>query len=446
MIVRVNLDDILSGKRQIAVPKQVDPKRSAVSFATINPWFKLHRYRGCDPAWFECWKRTIPRFCKCQEGFSEIEKRLPADFSSPDAFFLRGVEWHNEVNAKLDGVKKRYPQVSIDEAKRLWRSDFALWQPVMFGGLERWSISISSKLSSFGTIVDGKIGDHRLAESLFAVSPSVRLVDACKHGTPIIMSCVKDAKPILDADVTLLAHGYCDWTRQWVESSHAACRRLVGVSQVVAKNVSEWTGRHCDVIENGIDSDRIISTMDKQSSRQRLGIPADAFVVGYTGRLAKEKQIQKLVSAIERMDNTYLLLCGWQTEFSRKLDLSKIKDRCIAIPPIDQIGDVLVAMDCFASLPTTEGFGLSVMEAMQFGLPVVSTRKGVIEDLSNKHGEFGPSILQDHFSTADLIRAIEQARKVSVDLSFYTADAMANRWKTYLGRECNVLEPEKDKS
>lgn len=446
MIVRVNLDEIIGNRRLATIPKRVDPKRTAVSFATINPWFKLHRYRGCDPAWFECWKRTIPRFCKCQEGFSEIEKRLPADFSSPDAFFLRGVEWHNEVNAKLDGEKKRYPQVSIEEAKRLWRSDFALWQPVMFGGLERWSISISSRLKSFGTIVDGKIGDQRLAESLFEVSPSVKLVDACKHGIPIIMSCVKHAKPILDADVTLLAHGYCDWTRQWVESSHAACRRLVGVSQVVAKHVSEWTGRNCDIIENGIDIDRIATNLDKQTSRSLLGVPKDAFVVGYTGRFAKEKQIEKLISAVEQRSDWYLFLCGWHTEFSKKLDLSRILNRCMIIPSVDQIGDVLAAMDCFVSLPTTEGFGLSVMEAMQFGLPVVSTRKGVVEDLSNKHGEFGPSILQDDFSTVDLIGAIEQARKVSVDLSFYTADAMADRWKTYLGRECNVLESQEDKS
>lgn len=49
-------------------------------------------------------------------SFAEIEAELPPDYSSPEAFFARGNEWHNRVNRKLD-----YPEVTLNQALTLWR-------------------------------------------------------------------------------------------------------------------------------------------------------------------------------------------------------------------------------------------------------------------------------------------------------------------------------------
>ena len=414
----------------------VQQQNRAFAWFAQNPWFHLHKYRGCDPEWLERWERTIPRYCKCEEGYRQIKERLPPRFETSDDFFGWTVDVHNEVNAKLDNERKRYPQIAISEALRLWRSDFALWQPIHFGGLERWSISMANRLRSFGTIVHGNIGDQSIADTLLGMSPRVRLLDAAKHGVPVIMSCVPKAAPILDSNLILLAHGYCDWTRDWVMSSHGVCRRLVGVSKVVSEHITQWTGRPCETIENGIETERLIPTISREEMRLRCEIPQDALVVGYTGRIATEKRCELLVQAIAKMDGAYLVLCGWLTKHAERvrriaIDLG-VSDRVRMLEPIEQIGNFLNAIDVFATVPFSEGFGLSVVEAMHFGLPVVSTNLGIINDLAERHGDFGPSIIDVDADASSIAHAIETATACSIDLSEYTADAMAERWRRFL--------------
>lgn len=421
-----------------SVPVASQQNRAFAWFAQ-NPWFQLHRNRENTPQWLERWERTIPRYCKCEEGYRQIKERMPPRFETPDDFFAWTVDVHNEVNKKLDNERKRYPQISMNEALRLWRSDFALWQPVHFGGLERWSIAMARLLRSFGTIVHGNTGDPWIAETLLAMSPRVRLLDAAKHGVPIIMSCVPKAAPILDSDLILLAHGYCDWTRDWVMSSHGVCKRLVGVSQVVAEHVTKWTGRHCDVIENGIETERLVPTISREEMRLRLEIPQDAYVIGYTGRIAREKRCDRLVHAIKHIPDAFLVLCGWFTSEADRVrqiaDDIGVGHRVRMLEPIDQIGNFLNAIDVFATVPSTEGFGLSVVEAMQFGLPVVSTNLGIMHDLSNRHGDFGPTVLDVDADASAIAHAIDTATPCTIDLGQYTADAMAERWRRYLSPE-----------
>ena len=81
-------------------------------------WSLLHNYRGCDPQWLELWVYFIPSRCDCRDGFQQILKDLPPDFSSPEAFFAWGVRLHNAVNAKLGK-----PQITLDEAYLIWRKD-----------------------------------------------------------------------------------------------------------------------------------------------------------------------------------------------------------------------------------------------------------------------------------------------------------------------------------
>jgi hypothetical protein len=79
-------------------------------------WSLLHGYRGCDPQWLELWVYFIPQRCDCKDGYQKILETLPADFTSPEAFFAWGVRLHNAVNEKLGK-----PQITLDEALTIWR-------------------------------------------------------------------------------------------------------------------------------------------------------------------------------------------------------------------------------------------------------------------------------------------------------------------------------------
>lgn len=98
----------------------IDPSSSQnpnARAATLPPWSRLHLERNPTEEFFADWKRYIPsQGCMCASNFAEIEEELPPDFTSPEAFFARGIEWHNRVNRKLG-----YQEITLNQALMLWR-------------------------------------------------------------------------------------------------------------------------------------------------------------------------------------------------------------------------------------------------------------------------------------------------------------------------------------
>jgi hypothetical protein len=104
-------------KTRVVLESATDSERTAKQGRVS--WDILHRYGGCDPAFFEAWTYTIPKYgCSCSRDFKSILEELPPDFSSDDAFFIRGVEWHNAVNRKLGK-----PEITIEEARSIWQKE-----------------------------------------------------------------------------------------------------------------------------------------------------------------------------------------------------------------------------------------------------------------------------------------------------------------------------------
>jgi len=86
-----------------------------------NHWDKLHRYVYTTPEKAEAdyllWQSSIPNInCNCMKSWLELTTKYPPDFSSAEAFFLWGVDRHNDVNVKLGK-----PILSIKEAYQIHR-------------------------------------------------------------------------------------------------------------------------------------------------------------------------------------------------------------------------------------------------------------------------------------------------------------------------------------
>jgi 1,2-diacylglycerol 3-alpha-glucosyltransferase len=120
---------------------------------------------------------------------------------------------------------------------------------------------------------------------------------------------------------------------------------------------------------------------DPRFPRGELGIPAEAPLVLYAGRLAREKNLELLFEAFGRvaraLPSAWLLLCGSGPEEAAAKRLAsetgameRIAFAGFVAP--ERMAQVYAAADVFAFSSLTDTQGLVVTEAKAAGLPVVS--------------------------------------------------------------------------
>ncbi len=192
---------------------------------------------------------------------------------------------------------------------------------------------------------------------------------------------------------------------RWLEL--VACRlatKVICVSKEDAETIERrgWISpeRVC-WIGNGIDLSKFcaarLSPTIRATTREKLGIPADAFVVGAVCRLVREKGVQELLEAFARLrsvdPSAYLLHVG-PADSSRGEGVSTQRAKDLGIEACsrfvghrDDIPELLAAMDVFCLPSYREGFPVSVLEASAMGLPVVVTdirgcREAVTDDVN----------------------------------------------------------------
>jgi glycosyltransferase involved in cell wall biosynthesis len=109
-------------------------------------------------------------------------------------------------------------------------------------------------------------------------------------------------------------------------------------------------------------------------------------------------------------------------------------------PPVENVGDVYGALDCFVLASQFEGFSLALAEAWYCRCPTVATPVGATE-LTEEHGPLAVSV-PIHPTPEQLTAAVRQAiapanhsvieRAAAVVAQHYTAAAMCRRWTEYL--------------
>ncbi len=130
----------------------------------------------------------------------------------------------------------------------------------------------------------------------------------------------------------------------------------------------------------GVDVERF--SPGDSDVRIRRGISQTAKVIGYVGRLTRDKGLPELVRAFDRIlqsvPDAVLLLVGWFDASEDALDLSEVS-RIGNNPRIHWVGfqqDTVPwyrAMDVMVLPTLREGFPNVVLEALATGVPVVTT-------------------------------------------------------------------------
>ncbi len=132
----------------------------------------------------------------------------------------------------------------------------------------------------------------------------------------------------------------------------------------------------------GVDMEKFNPEKVERDVRKELGIPKDAFVFAFVGRIVGDKGVNELVGAFNRINeknqNTHLLLVGpnesVQDPISEKT--AAIIDNSPSIHAMGMQQDVrpfLKASDAFLLPSYREGFGMVLIEAGAMGLPCITT-------------------------------------------------------------------------
>jgi glycosyltransferase involved in cell wall biosynthesis len=188
-----------------------------------------------------------------------------------------------------------------------------------------------------------------------------------------------------------------------------------------------------ETIYNGVDITRFspgrFSSESKSELRSRLAIAADRVVVGFAGRLVREKGIFELLEAsrdlIKSGLNIQLLIVGGSlssdhdanpAQFKARISELELQDRVTVTGLVSDIAPYLAIMDVFCLPSYREGMPVSLLEAMASGLPCVATDiRGCREEIED--GISGLLIpREDSAALSKAIAVILRNSQISTDL------------------------------
>jgi glycosyltransferase involved in cell wall biosynthesis len=153
------------------------------------------------------------------------------------------------------------------------------------------------------------------------------------------------------------------------------------------------------LVENGIDTDvasKRLNDYDKTELRKYYGLHDSNFVIGSVSKLQKTKGYQDLIRAMPAIRAAYpktkCILIGegkYKKTLIRLARKLKVENSVLFPGQLEDVSFVLQMIDLFV-LPAIwgEGFGLSILEAMAYGRPIVATNTGSVYTLV-KEGENG---------------------------------------------------------
>jgi teichuronic acid biosynthesis glycosyltransferase TuaC len=143
-------------------------------------------------------------------------------------------------------------------------------------------------------------------------------------------------------------------------------------------------------VRNGCEA-RLFGVNDRAAARAHLGIPTEARLVLYVGRLDPGKGIEDLLSAAQRMqapEGLRMVFLGegtLQAEFRRSADALGVASRVSFAGACrrEEVARWIAACDLLALPSYSEGCPNVVLEAITGGRPVVATTVGGIPEVVN---------------------------------------------------------------
>ena len=217
-------------------------------------------------------------------------------------------------------------------------------------------------------------------------------------GCPVVGFCHSDP-------AGLAALHFGEWAKKPVEKRWARLfsqfDRVVSPSRFIARRLEEAGVDNIVIRPLGVEIDTFRpDRRDRKWLLNELGLEADARLLCFAGRPAKEKNVDVLIEAVQKLGAPYyLVLVGAGAGMPAE-------DRVISMPYEKDpraVAKIIASCDAFVHANDKEPFGLIVLEAMACGRPVVGVNAGgVAETVDETVGQ-----LAARAEAADYAEAVE---------------------------------------
>ena len=183
-----------------------------------------------------------------------------------------------------------------------------------------------------------------------------------------------------------------------------------------SKEAASFVPNVVSIIHHGVDLDRFYPTKNQKENWSKTGIPGEYGIIT-VGRVRPEKGtdlfVEAMIEALPKLPKATAIIAGAtkpkDISFRKKLE-TRIKEAGLAerIKFLDEIPShelpaLLKGCRALVALPRYEGFGLTPLEGMACGLPIVASKTGYFEEflnISNEKKACGKIVPTDDYQTA----------------------------------------------
>ncbi len=227
--------------------------------------------------------------------------------------------------------------------------------------------------------------------------------------------------------------------------------RLITVSEALRDELIKRENLDQDkvvTIQNGIETELFETQVRRCFTLRNLDLPLSGQAVGMVARLAPQKGVTYFLQAAAMLAGDYnvnFVVIG-DGPLHRQLEEEAlslgIRDKVVFTGERDDVPFLLPALDVFVLSSLTEGFPLTILEALAAGRPVVATRVGGVPEIIRDNingllvepadpaglaiavasllsdsdkaaaiGQAGKALVKEKFTAAVMVRKVEEEYK-----------------------------------
>ena len=234
------------------------------------------------------------------------------------------------------------------------------------------------------------------------------------------------------------------FARLWSRTRDMLLGRAAAVVAISAEIEAELRRRFGPTLKvvrvpNGVSPSTAVLSRSKAELRHDLALP-DGELVIYTGRLSRAKGLMTLLQAWARVAprhrQAHLVLVGGgdrsfdncEEQLRSYVAAEGMRSRVMFTGHVLDVTPYLAASDLFIQCSESEGFGMSLIEALAAGLPSISTSVGVAPEVivDNRNGWLTP--VGDAHAVAAAIEQAFAARTRWSDMSKQARAAVQSKF------------------